>query len=166
MKTTDSLTALFGHNLWANLCLFKQCAGLSNEQLQATIPGAYGTIYETLEHIASSERSYFSRISTGERPPARPDGEPPMTIAEMLKSLRETGTGLIEWAPKIRPDDLVTVDWEDTPREMPKSFLLVQVINHATEHREQIKAILTELGIEPPDLQGWEYFDQWDRDLV
>jgi len=36
------------------------------------------------------------------------------------------------------------------------------VINHATEHREQIKAIMTGLGIEPPDLQGWAYFEQQD----
>jgi len=46
------------------------------------------------------------------------------------------------------------------PRNVPKTILLTQVINHATEHREQIKAILTELGIEPPDLQGWSYFEE------
>jgi len=33
------------------------------------------------------------------------------------------------------------------------------VINHATEHRAQIMAILTQLGIQPPDLDGWSYFE-------
>jgi uncharacterized damage-inducible protein DinB len=84
-------------------------------------------------------------------------------MAEMLESLRTTGTGLIEWAVKVQADDTVTVDWEGTPREVPKTIILTQIINHATEHREQIKAIMTELGIEPPDLQGWAYFDETDR---
>jgi uncharacterized damage-inducible protein DinB len=34
---------------------------------------------------------------------------------------------------------------------------MVQVINHATEHREQIKSMLTALGIEPPNIDGWDF---------
>jgi uncharacterized damage-inducible protein DinB len=35
--------------------------------------------------------------------------------------------------------------------------ILVQIINHATEHREQIKSMLTALGITPPSIDGWDY---------
>ena len=35
--------------------------------------------------------------------------------------------------------------------------VMVQVINHATEHREQISSMLTALGMTPPDLDGWAY---------
>ena len=34
---------------------------------------------------------------------------------------------------------------------------MVQIINHATEHREQICSMLTALGVTPPDLDGWDY---------
>jgi uncharacterized damage-inducible protein DinB len=34
---------------------------------------------------------------------------------------------------------------------------MVQAINHATEHREQIKSMLTALGVTPPEIDGWEY---------
>lgn len=156
--TAHTLETLFGHHLWANLLLFECCADLTPEQLQATIPGAFGTIAVTLEHIVTSEQSYFSRISTGKR--LERAERAPLTMTEMLDSLRTTGAGLIEWAPKVGPDDTVKIDWEDgSTRDVPKAILLTQIINHATEHREQIKAILTEIGIEPPDLQGWEYFD-------
>jgi uncharacterized damage-inducible protein DinB len=147
----DTLTTLFSHHLWANLCLLERCATLNPEQLAATIPGAYGSIFDTMQHIVTSEQSYFSRISTGQ-PLRRPADAPPLSIAEMIDSLRTTGTGLIEWAP----------NWEGTPRDVPKAVILTQIINHATEHHKQIKAILTQLGIEPPDLQGWEYFDVTD----
>jgi uncharacterized damage-inducible protein DinB len=31
------------------------------------------------------------------------------------------------------------------------------VINHATEHREQIKSMLSALNVEPPNIDGWDY---------
>jgi uncharacterized damage-inducible protein DinB len=162
MKPADTLTTLFRHNLWANLRLLEQCAGLSAEQLDATIHGSFGSIRDTLEHIVTSEQSYFSRISTGQ-PRRHAEGAPPLTMAEMLESARTTGLGLIEWAPKVQADDTLQLDWEGTPRDVPKAIILTQVINHATEHRAQVMAIMTQLGIEPPDLQGWAYFDDWEK---
>jgi uncharacterized damage-inducible protein DinB len=162
MKPTDTLTTLFSHNLWANLSLLDLCAELTDEQLAATIPGAYGSIRDTLAHIVKAEQSYFARISTGQTRRRSKDA-PPLTIEEMLESARTTGSGLIEWAPKVQADDAVQLDWDGTLRQVPKTVILTQVINHATEHRAQIMAILTQLGIQPPDLDSWTYFDQLDQ---
>lgn len=83
-----------------------------------------------------------------------------MTIAEMMEAARITGAGLIEWAPKVTADDTVLIDWDGTPRDVPKTIILTQAINHATEHRAQIMTIMTQLGIQPPDLDSWTYFDE------
>jgi uncharacterized damage-inducible protein DinB len=162
VNNTDTLTTLFNHHLWANLRLLERCADLNSDQMAASIPGARGSIRDTLEHITTSEQSYFSRVSTGQ-PYRRPEDAPPMTIPDMMDSMRTTGEGLIDWVRKVQADDTVPLDWDGTPRDVPKTIILTQVINHATEHREQVKAILTELGIEPPDLQSWAYFDELDR---
>jgi uncharacterized damage-inducible protein DinB len=106
---------------------------LTSEQLDATISGAFGSISDTLQHIVTSEQSYFSRISTG-RPRHHSEDAAPLTIAEMVESVRRTGSGLIEWAPKVRADDTLQLDWAGSPREVPKTIILTQVINHATEH--------------------------------
>lgn len=164
MKPTDALTNLFSHHMWANLRLLEQCAELTDEQLSAAISGAYGSIHDTLQHITRAEQSYFSRISTGQ-PHRRPEGERPFTFEEMAEVLRTTGTGLIDWAPKVQADDTVKIDWDGTPRDVPKSVILTQVINHATEHRAQIMAILTQVGIEPPDLSSWSYFEELNQSL-
>jgi len=159
MKPTDTLTTLFSHNLWANVRILEQCANLTSEQLDATISGAFGSIRDTLQHIVTSEQSYLYRIRTGQ-PLDRPEDAAPLTIAEMLESVRTTGAGFVEWAPKVQADDTVQVDWENgTLREVPKTIYLTQVINHATEHRAQIMAILTQLSIQPPDLDSWSYFE-------
>ncbi len=162
MKPENTLTMLFRHNLWANLRLLERCAELTSEQMSATIPGSHGSVHDTLQHIVTSEQSYFSRISTGQ-PRRRPGGEAPMTIVEMVEAMRTTGLGLIEWASKVQAGDTVQVDWDGTPRAVPKTIILTQVINHATEHREQVKAILTQLGIQPPDLQSWSFFDELEE---
>ena len=159
MKPADTLTTLFSHNLWANVSMLEQCAGLSGEQLDATISGAFGSIRDTLQHFVRSEESYLYRIRTGQ-PLVRPEAEPPMTIAEMLESVRASGSGLIEWAPKVQAEDTVQVDWQDgTTREVPKSVYLTQVINHATEHRAQVMVMMTQLGLQAPDLDAWSYFE-------
>ena len=157
MNTTDTLTTLFRHNRWANVRILERCAGLTDDQLAATIVGAYGSIRDTLQHIVTAERSYFSRISTGQ-PYRRPEDAPPLTIAEMTESMRTSGSGLIESAPKVQADDTVQVNREGALLDVPKTILLTQAINHATEHRAQIMAILTQLGIQPPNLDSWSYF--------
>jgi uncharacterized damage-inducible protein DinB len=43
---------------------------------------------------------------------------------------------------------------------MPAALFLVQAINHATEHRTQIKTALTQAGISPPELDGWTWDDE------
>ena len=159
MKPTDTLTILFSHHLWANLRLLERCAELTPEQLDTAAIGAFGSIHDTLRHIVMSEQAYFSRISTGQRYD-RPADASPMTIPDMVDSVRTTGAGLIAWAPKVHANDTVPIDWDGTPRAVPKSIILTQVINHATEHRAQIMVMLTQLGIEPPDLQSWSYFDE------
>lgn len=156
----DTLTTIFSHNRWANLRLLECCAGLTDEQLDATVLGTFGSVRDTLQHFVRSEASYLHRIRTGQ-PLRRPDNPAPLTINQMIESLGQSGAGLIEWASKVQADDTVSIKWVDgSQRDVPKTIILTQVINHATEHRSQIMTILTQLGIEPPASDSWSYFDQ------
>lgn len=157
MPPETTLTTLFRHNRWANLRLLEQCAVLSDAQLDATIVGGFGSIRDTLQHIAYAERSYTSRITTGQ-PYRRPADAPPLSLDELRDFLARSGEQLIEWAPRVGPEERVQVDWDGVPQSVPTSVILTQVINHATEHRAQVMAILTQLGIEPDELSGWAYY--------
>ena len=127
--------------------------------MAATLFGTYGSLRDTLQHFVRSEESYLYRIRTGQPLPRR-ENQPSMTIDEMLESVGKSGTGLIEWASKVQADDFVLVNWkDDTQRQVPKAIILNQAINHATEHRAQVMAILTQVGIDPPDVSSWSYFE-------
>ncbi len=162
MNSMDTITTIFSHNLWANTVLFERCTELTEEQLDASILGVYGSIRETLNHIMRAEKSYFSRISTGKQY-NHPENAPQLTIEDILREVKSTGAGFIEWAAKVDEKDSVMIDWDGTMREVPKTIILNQVINHATEHRSQIMSIMTQIGIEPPDVSGWTYFDKLEN---
>src|SRR5690242_19270304 len=57
------LEVLFHHNTWANLKLLDFCEGLSDEQLDATTNGTYGSIRNTIHHIVGAEVSYVRRVN-------------------------------------------------------------------------------------------------------
>lgn len=158
MPASSVLNVLYQHHRWANLRLLEACAGLTDAQLDATVDGTFGSIRDTLQHLVLAERSYLSRISTGQRL-QRPEGAPPPTMAQLADSLRQTGEGLIDWASRVQGDDAVEIDWDGELRSVPKTILLTQAINHATEHRSQVMTILTQLGIQPPECDAWTYYE-------
>jgi uncharacterized damage-inducible protein DinB len=41
--------------------------------------------------------------------------------------------------------------------EAHAGVLIAQALHHGTAHREQICAMLTGFGVEPPDIQAWDY---------
>ena len=159
MRPYPVLETLYRHNLWANLSLMEVCKSLSEEQLERSAVGGCGTIIDTLRHIADSEESYIYRIKTGD-PLVRPSNAQPKSLAQMEDSFRNSGAGLIDWAAKVGATDRVELTWITAEKvHVPKAIILTQAINHATEHRAQIMMILTQLGIEPPDLSSWHYFE-------
>jgi uncharacterized damage-inducible protein DinB len=150
------LVELYKHNLWANLCLFDACAPLPVETLDTAIEGTYGTIRQTLAHIANAERGYVARIREEDRPASLPETA---GVDEMRERVRRSGEAMIAIAEETDADRPVQTVFQGKPYALPLSILLIQAINHATDHRSQICTILTQQGVEPPDLQGWAYLD-------
>src|SRR3712207_6716048 len=126
------LTALFEHNVWANLTLLDFCAQLSDEQLDTTAVGCFGSIRDTLVHIVGAEVSYVQRAN-GKLP-----GEPPAGDGfpgfEILKhDARWAGDELLEFALGARADTVVRQHPPRLRLEYPLAGLIVQAVSHSTE---------------------------------
>lgn len=154
---TSLITKLFKHNAWANLKLLDFCEGLSDTQLDTTAIGSFGSIRDTLVHIASSEADYVNLVN--DKLPAVPPPSDQFAGFEVLKdAVRWAGDELLQLAISAREDTIVRVVRPQEPIfEYPLASFMVQVLNHSTEHRTQISAIITQLGIEPPSMTGWKY---------
>lgn len=148
------LTKLFEHNNWANLQIIQACSTLSDEQLDAEPKTATkGSIRSTLLHLVTSQRGYLSLLTLPVE--SRPNTLIP--FAELQESVSRSGEGLLALArdeasiylnAQLRTkDDFYVMPW----------VVMLQILNHATEHREQIKSMLTTLGITPPEIDGWSF---------
>lgn len=147
------LVKLFEHNNWANMQIIKACYALSDEQLDA-VPQSVtkGSIRETLLHLVGSQASYLLLLTL----PVEARHYTPLTFAELQESARLSGEGLLALASGAQKPCESRLKTRDGFHTEPWVVML-QVINHATEHREQIKSMLSALGVTPPDIDGWDY---------
>jgi uncharacterized damage-inducible protein DinB len=152
--TENILARLFEHNHWANLQLIQACSALSDEQLDAEPQSATkGNIRLTLWHLLDGQQEFLSQLSDIE---PRLNWQAPPSFAELVGSATISGEGLLALARDETSQSLQTNIQHDGYSVAPW-VIMVQVINHATEHREQIKNMLSALGVTPPILDGGAY---------
>ena len=158
MPGMDPLVEFFRHNSMMNRRLMEACRQLSPEQLGATAIGTYGTIGATLVHVANAQEGYAARLLDIDRPERLPE-DPFPGFDVVAERFAHGDTQLEEAATHADEDRKVKVTGDDPPGTwwMPVSLFLLQGVNHGTEHRSQVATILTQLGVEPPDLDGWAY---------
>ncbi len=151
--TNDFLIKLFEHNNWANGKIIEVCSTLSAEQLDAEPHSVTkGNIRDTLIHLVSSQRGYLALLTLP--PEERPIT--PLAFNELQESARLSGEGLVALAKGEREPSGNPLQTRDNYHVNP-FVVMAQIINHATEHREQIKSMLTALGVTPPEIDGWDY---------
>jgi uncharacterized damage-inducible protein DinB len=156
--TGNFLEKLFEHNNWANEKIIEACYALRDEQLDAEPHSVTkGTIRRTLLHLVHSQLGYLSLLTMPVD--QRPDVAP--TFAELKASARLSGEGLLALARGEQQPFNSRLTTKDGFYTEPWVVML-QIINHATEHREQIKSMLSALGITPPDIDGWDFGEATD----
>lgn len=153
--THSLLTDAFGHHVWATLRLIDACGALTAEQLHTTVPGTYGSILDTLRHLVGSDRGYLSLF----------DADLPLIDDEHadLRELRDVmGQNGPAWERVVTREldagaDLVRHRDDGSDSHAPIGIRLAQVVHHGTDHRSQICTALTSLGIQPPEIDAWDY---------
>lgn len=154
--TRSMLADAFGHHAWATLRLIDACAPLRPDQLASSVPGTYGSILDTLRHLVGADRSYLAVLS--------PDVVPEIDEAELdLPGLRATmqanGPSWAALVARSLDPDAVVVRRRDDGSEShaPLGIRLAQALHHGSDHRSQVCTALTALGIEPPEIDAWDF---------
>jgi uncharacterized damage-inducible protein DinB len=164
-KTMNSaLLELYRHKTWATVRLIEFCQGLTGDHLDATIPGTYGTIRDTLRHLVDAEEGYLSIVTrqpfrTKEaaaaftRPDQTPDG--PIPLEELASRIQRMGP---QWETLAQDPDLPVREVTTTDGwRLAAAVPMAQAIHHADVHRAHVLSILGARGLEVPELDVWEY---------
>ncbi|WP_328330349.1 DinB family protein [Kribbella sp. NBC_00382] len=146
------------HNNWATAQLIAFCRdqNFTAEQLEVTGVGTFGGILATLHHIVTCDGSYLRRLADSDLLPWADGSKPDADFATLAEWAEEAR---LLWEDVLtKPIDVERVIIVDNgTRACHAGIFIAQSLNHANHHREQICAILTGFGIDPPDIQAWEY---------
>jgi uncharacterized damage-inducible protein DinB len=156
------LSDAFDHHVWATQRLIDACLPLSPERLQATAPGTYGSIIETMRHLVGADAAYLFALTGGRNPTIEAEQ---MDLAELRAVMEANGPA---WSSVLERDldpDTVVIRHRDDGSEShaPMGIRLAQAIHHGTDHRSQICTVLTTLGVEPPFIDVWDFADKDGR---
>lgn len=154
---TTGLPDFFKYNLWANRRLLDACAQLTDAQLDATSTGAFGSVREILMHIFTAEEGYAHHFTGTAPTPRLKELTTFVGFDELQRRAEQSGKALIAVAEQRDLSEILHLD--GGTYDAPAIVVMIQVINHGVDHRSQISTLLTQQGIEPPDLDGWSYND-------
>jgi uncharacterized damage-inducible protein DinB len=160
--TTSLLADAFGHHVWATTTLLNRLADLTPEQLETNVPGTYGSILDTARHLVGADCSYLFMLGGGSRPRIE---EETLELGAVRAEMEINGPAWIEVLDEeIDPDEMLTRQYDDGSSTVaPKGIRLAQALHHGTDHRSQICTALTQLGIEPPLIDVWDYGEHEHR---
>ena len=157
---TPAIVHLYHHNNWANAKLIEVLAQQPEAVLEATAPGSYGKIGETLVHLVAAQERYVSRLTATERPEAVKESGGWQGFEPLRTSLEWSGYELTKLAEKTPDTAYRDTEHQGRPVKLMYATVLAQAINHATEHRVNITTILAAEGIEHPELDAWAYGEE------
>jgi uncharacterized damage-inducible protein DinB len=157
----DILIDAFRHSAWATRTLLDACRGLSAEQCAERPAHGYGSIHATFNHLVRSDAAYAALLGAG-RPAWAVDGS---DAADLDGIGSRAGEAERAWqlvlAGLLDAERMLVL--EDGAYEVHAGVIVAQALQHASAHREQIRARLRDFGVKPPDLQPWAYADATGR---
>ena len=146
---------LFGYDSWAMNKILDAAAGLSEEQFAADSPlGGHG-IRDLLLHTLNAYRGWREGWRIHERVPGISWEHPP-TLAEFAARWREE-----EGITQAYLDGLSDEDIAVPFGVVPQWQTMAHVVNHGTQHRSEVAALLTTYGCSPGDLDLIFYAEEF-----
>jgi uncharacterized damage-inducible protein DinB len=152
----DGLPEFFRYHLWANLRLLDACSHLSSTQ-PVSARDRLARVRAAWVRLLADEEKYVGAL-TGYLPDMLLDEYVAFPgFAELRRRAERTGEELIMVAEQDKLDHVLHLDGQ--PFDAPARIVLLQAFQHASEVRTQIVLLLRSHEFEPPNLDGWSYYD-------
>lgn len=147
------LAELCRYNAWANARILPLLEQLTAEPLTAKVEGMFGSIADTAQHLVGVERVYCTMLAGDE--PQRPEAVAISQLAVDAATLGQALTAIAEASTGAALDATFLVPWFQ--RSFTRGDGILQLVTHSTEHRADLAAALTRMGISTPPIDYVEY---------
>lgn len=148
----DVIRLMYGYNTWANERIMTQAAELTPEQYIAPGNASFSSMRDTLVHTLSGQVIWLSRWQGHANPPwYNPNDYPDLAALRRHWSEIDAKThAFIDGLDEAALNHVLHYrNSQDEPVAYPLWQVMLHEVNHSTQHRSEVAALLTEYGHSP-----------------
>lgn len=167
MGPTDPYPLLARFNRWVNRRFYGLVAGLPEAEQKRDRGAFFRSIHNTLNHLLVVDRLWLDRLEGRSNDIAGLDTVLHDELGPLAAERAAVDERLIAYVDGL---DAATLAKplryrfiSGAEAETPLHLVLITLFNHQTHHRGQIHALLTQLGVRPPDSDIIDYLDDPGR---
>lgn len=157
-----ALSEMLAYNRWANHQYLDVIARLSNQQFTGKLGGSFGSVRDTLVHLAWAEWLWARRWQkSSPQVLATPEDFPTVeSIRSYLEDVEAAQTRVFDRGEpelrtmRIRYTNMKREEWEYSLEQMVQHLTM-----HSAYHRGQLATLLRQLGVVPPTTDYLVYLD-------
>lgn len=159
----DLLRSFYAYNTWANTRILDTAALITPEQFLQPGLSSFGSIRDTLVHTMEVQDNWLQRfkklaLHDAPAPEDFPDVESLRT--RWLEIDQETDAFLEIVTEGMMDEVIHYVNRRGEPWSYKLWEMMLHQVNHATQHRSEVAAMLTDFGHSPGWLDYLIYIDQ------
>ena len=157
------------YNAWANDKIYEMCGQLSLEAYHKDRQAFFGSIHNTLNHILLVDRLWVARLEGHDVKGITSLDQILYKEFKELSLAREVqdqkfidlvdGMPSKEFSIKLKYQRMDGKEYENV-----KGDMLITLYNHQTHHRGQVHTMLTQIGLNPPDMDVTDYLESENAD--
>lgn len=157
----ENIKQLFEYTHWAHDKLWASVMQLSDADFDAPCDYSVGSVHDQIVHMIGAEWVWLQRALDQPTDGFQPTSKFP-TRADVLAEWTRVRQAWLAYLNILTDDKLAQViTYTDLAgihkHHTPLWMMLMQVVNHGTDHRAQTLALLHRLGVKT-DAQDWIYF--------
>ncbi len=150
------IALLYDYNYWGNQQILRAASGISPAQYTAKASFPYGSLRGTLVHMLDAEASWRQLLQYGRMDFGVLQESDFPTVVPLEARWREEEAvmrGYLAGLDDAKLEGIVTYTTDEgNKRERVLWHCLYHVVNHATQHRSEAAAMLTDYGRSPGEL--------------
>ena len=159
----DVIRSLYDYSAWANQRVLDTAAELSEDQFLEDVGPSHGSLRNTFVHTMSGQWIWLERWQ-GTSPPALMNKDDFPDLSSTRTRWEEIEKDTRQYLERLEADHLENVisytTTGGTPGAYPLWQLIVQQVNHQTQHRSEAAVMLTNFGHSPGDLDFVVYLPE------
>ena len=151
------------YHQWAYEILFTAVDQLSKQHYFSEVGLAFSSVHGTLNHLYLGDHLWFCRFNNKQHTFHSVNDISFDTYSEIKQGLQKQAKQWLTFTanlPETLPETITSSNFNGKETVAPYLSILLHVFNHATHHRGQLSAVLTQKGIAAPEMDLYFYLKQ------